>query len=343
MSGSAQINAGVIGLGVGERHIAGYEASGRCRVVALCDIDPARLDEVAARHPGRRTTTSPADILEDPSIGVVSIASYDDAHAAQVVAAIEAGKHVFVEKPLCLTRGELDAIAAAAVRHPSCRLSSNLILRLAPRFVELRRRLGAGEFGRIYYLEGDYDYGRVHKITEGWRSRVPGYSVVHGGAIHLIDLLLWLSGGRVEEVFAYGNRIATEGTSFRRSDLVAALLRFRDGTVAKVTANFASVAPHHHRLSVYGTARTFEQSHTGAAYFSSRDPAAAPEPVIDSYPGVAKGDMLQSFIGYILDGTAPDVTMAEVFDTMAVSLAIEESLESGQPVNVKYVEAGFGE
>lgn len=343
MSGGKEIRAGVIGLGVGERHIAGYEASGRCEVVTLCDIDPVRLSEVASRHPGCRVTSTADDILRDPSIGVVSIASYDDAHAAQVIAAIEAGKHVFVEKPLCLTRGELSAIAAAAARRPTVRLSSNLILRMVPRFTELRRRIRGGEFGRTYYLEGDYDYGRVHKITEGWRSRIPEYSVVHGGAIHLIDLLLWLTGGRVEEVFAYGNRIATEGTPFRRSDLVAALLRFRDGCIAKVTANFASVTPHLHKLSAYGTAQTFEQSHTGAAYFRTRDPAVAPELVTDAYPGVAKGDMLGSFIRHVLDGTAPDVTMRQVFDTMAVSLAIEESLESGRPVIVKYGEGDFGE
>jgi predicted dehydrogenase len=330
------LKAGIIGLGVGERHIPGYQADPRCQVVALCDSDPVKLAEVAARHPGPRTTGDAADILSDPAIGIVSIASYDIDHCEQVLAAIAAGKHIFVEKPLCLLDDEFDAIAAALAANPQIKLSSNLILRRTPRFIELRRRIQAGAMGTPYYLEGDYDYGRVHKIRTGWRAGIPFYSVVHGGAIHLIDLLLWLTGGRVKEVFAYGNRIAAQGTPFRHDDLVAALLQFEDGKTAKVTANFPSMVPHHHRLSVYGTQATFEQGHTGAAYFHSRDPAAAPEPVTDVYPGAAKGDMLPSFIAHVLDGGQPEVSKSDVLDAMGVSLAIQRSLVSGRPEKVRY-------
>jgi predicted dehydrogenase len=153
----------------------------------------------------------------------------------------------------------------------------------------------------------------------------------------LIDLLLWLSGGRVKEVFAYGNRIAAEGTPFRHDDLVASLLKFEDGTIAKVTANFPSVVPHHHRLSVYGTEGTFEQGHVGAAYFHSRDPAAAPQAVTDPYPGAAKGDMLPSFIAHVLDSGEAEISKSDVLDAMAVSLSIQRSLASGRPEPVRYV------
>ena len=332
----SKLRAGIIGLGVGERHIPGYRADPRCEVVAICDSDPAKLAEVAGRNPGPRLTGEAMDILKDPSIDVVSIASYDNDHCEQVLAAIAAGKHIFVEKPLCLLDAEFDAIAAALAANPQVRLSSNLILRRTPRFMELRRRIRAGEMGTPYYLEGDYDYGRVHKIRTGWRAGIPFYSVVHGGAIHLIDLMLWLAGGRVKEAFAYGNRIAAEGTPFRHDDLVAALLQYEDGKTAKVTANFPSVVPHHHRLSVYGTEATFEQGHTGAAYFHSRDPAAKPEAVTDAYPGAAKGDMLPSFIAHVLDGTQAEVSKSDVLDAMAVSLAIQRSLASGKPEKVRY-------
>ena len=67
--------AGIIGLGVGEKHIVGYEADSRCRVVALCDIDADKLRTVGERHPGRRLVGDPSDVLSDPSIDVVSIAS----------------------------------------------------------------------------------------------------------------------------------------------------------------------------------------------------------------------------------------------------------------------------
>jgi predicted dehydrogenase len=330
------LQAGIIGLGVGERHIAGYEADPRCKVTVLCDLDPAKLAEVAARHPGRRLTANAADVLNDPAIRLVSIASFDNFHRDQLLAAIAAGKHIFVEKPLCLSDEEFDAIVKALAASPQIKLSSNLILRRTPRFVELRRRIQAGLLGEIYHLDGDYDYGRVHKILAGWRSEIPFYSVTHGGAIHLIDLMLWLTGKRVDEVFAYGSKIATRGTAFRHADMVVSLLRFTDGATAKISANFACVAPHHHRLSVFGTEATFEQGHVGAAYFTSRDPAAPPELLADAYPGAAKGDMLPSFVAHILDGSEPDVSHKDVLDAMAVSLAIERSHNSGRPEKVRY-------
>ena len=54
----------------------------------------------------------------------------------------------------------------------------------------MRELIAAGELGELFHLEGDYDYGRRHKLTDGWRGRIPYYSVVLGGAIHMVDLLL---------------------------------------------------------------------------------------------------------------------------------------------------------
>ena len=332
---SPLLRAGVIGLGVGEQHILGYQANSRCQVVCLCDVNDEKLREVGSRHPGIPLTTSPRELLENPEVDIVSIASYDDSHRDQIIRALEHGKHVFVEKPLCLTRQEYYEIEAALAERPTLHLSSNLILRRVPRFIELRRRIQRGDLGQIYYLEGDYDYGRLHKLTEGWRGRLTNYSVVHGGAIHLIDLLLWLTGERVCEVFAYGNGISTQGSQFDGNDLVVSVLKFTNGMVAKISANFASVAPHHHRVCVYGSEGTFTQSHVGAAYHWSRDPEAASESVEDSYPGTAKGDMLQTFVQSILDGTRNEVTAREVFDAMNVSLAVSESLVNRLPIKVK--------
>lgn len=329
------LRAGVIGLGVGEQHIRGYQVDSRCQVVALCDLDKAKLEEVGERNPGISLLDSPEDLLTDPDIDVVSIASYDHAHHDQIILALDHNKHVFVEKPLCLTRRQLDSIARVLRKSPHLQLSSNLILRRTPRFLELRRRILNGDLGQIYFTEGDYDYGRLHKLTQGWRGESPDYSVVHGGGIHVIDLLLWLTGDKVTEVFAYGNRISTQSSAFVGDDMVISALKFSSGLVAKISANFGSVTPHHHRLSVYGTEGTFTQNHLGGAYFWSRDPNVEPEPVSGPYPDAAKGDMIASFVASILDGSRPEVTSSEVFRAMDVSLAIVESLKRGKPVTIR--------
>ncbi len=329
------LRAAVIGLGVGERHIAGYEADPRCRVVALCDVDEAKLAEVGGRHPGRRLVSDPFAILRDPEIDVVSVASYDDAHFAQVMEAFAFDKHVFVEKPLCLHETELREIRLAIEGKPRLRLSSNLILRRSPRFAGLRERIRSGALGIPYYCEGDYNYGRLHKIVDGWRGKRPYYSVVHGGAIHMIDLLLWLLDEYPVAVTAFGNGVATRGTQFKFNDCVAALLKFPSGVTAKITANFGCVFPHHHNLSVYGTAATFIHDHQGARFYVSRNPEVAPSDIEDAYVGPAKGDMLPSFVASILDGGDPEVTAREVFNAMAVSLAIEKSAHLEQTITIQ--------
>ncbi|SVE23591.1 uncharacterized protein METZ01_LOCUS476445, partial [marine metagenome] len=95
---------------VGESHIAGYESHPHCTVAKLCELSKEVLEEVGSRHQGKLLTTDPEDIICDPDIDIVSIASYDDCHKDQVITSLQNGKHVFVEKPLCLNSRELSSI-----------------------------------------------------------------------------------------------------------------------------------------------------------------------------------------------------------------------------------------
>jgi predicted dehydrogenase len=294
--------------------------------VALCDFDQNRLTEVGARNPGISLYNNAKDVLTSPEVDVVSIASFDTYHFEQIMLAIQNGKHIFVEKPVCLFQDELNQIKEALRMNPKIRMSSNLILRHESRFIELHEKILAGDFGRLYYIEGDYDYGRLWKLTNSWRGQIPFYSVSHGGGIHLIDLVLWLSGETPKEIFAFGNKISTEGSDFKHPDFVAALLKFKSGLIAKITANFGSVTRHGHKLCIYGTKGTFIHGHDGAFYCHSRDPGAPLILVEDNYPVANKGDMIPRFIDYILVGKKPVIAEKEVFDAMSVSLAVEKSL-----------------
>lgn len=339
------LRVGVIGLGVGEQHARAVAQHPGAELVALCDIDESRLEAVGGRFPNSERRTDWRDVVADPTVDVAVIATYDGDHALHVLGAIHHGKHVFVEKPLCTRSQDLASIRSTLKHHPDQLLSSNLVLRREPRFLELRDHMRSGRLGAPFLLEGSYDYGRVEKLTVGWRGRERGYSVMHGGGIHLIDLLLWLKGDcEVEEVVAYGSGVATRGTSFSGRDLGLALLRFKDGTLARVSANFASVTPHHHQVAVYGTAGTFLQSHTGAGYFWSRDggkqhqatPCAADSLQLDGHPYAvaAKGALLGAFIDRLhgIESDAP--TEEETLSAMAVSIAIEAAIECGAPVRV---------
>jgi predicted dehydrogenase len=329
---------GVIGLGVGAQHAEVYSRRSDCELVALCDLSPEKLAEVGPRFPAAAQTADASRVLGDPSIQVVSIATYDDCHHRQVIAALENGKHVFVEKPLCLDRREFDDIKVALARHPELKLSSNLILRKSPRFIELKQLIRDGLFGDIYGVEGDYLYGRLHKIVSGWRGKIDGYSVMHGGGIHLIDLLLWLLDDAVVEVSAMGNAIAARGSGFRYNDMVVSLLRFQSGAVGKVSANFGCVHPHFHALTIYGTKATYVNGREAALLYTSREPQAEPQRLTTAYPGAHKGDLIDSFVDAVQGGPPAEVAASDVLRAMAVSLAIDEAVRRGGPVQISEFE-----
>lgn len=319
--------AGVIGLGVGEAHARIYATSTECRLKTICDIDPARLKDISKKFPGATLTTDPAQLLNDPDITIVSIASFDADHAAQVVAALNAGKHVFVEKPLCVLESELETIRSTLRSNPRCQLQSNLILRCQPMFAKLKTMIEAGELGEIYSVEGDYWYGRVEKITEGWRAAQPGYSVMAGGGIHLIDLLQWLIGDKVSEVAGIANKFCTTQTNFRYDDCQTALLRFANGAHGKVSANFGCVHPHFHSLQIFGTKATFITRPEGGFLYRSRDSQVIPERIEGGYPDEGKGALLAQFVSKLSSGS-PLGHAQETLQTMAVVFAIERSIRS---------------
>ena len=332
-----RFTAGIIGLGVGESHIEGYESHPHCSVTKLCDLNKDALDAVGRRHPEKQLTQDPENIICDPDIDIVSIASYDDAHKNQVVASLKNGKHVFVEKPICLNNEELLSIVSVMRENPKLKVSSNLILRRCPRFIDLRKRIRSGELGQVFHMESSYDYGRLHKLTDGWRGRIPSYSVTLGGGIHLIDLMHWVSGEKFTEVFAHGNTLPTKSSVFSGNSLTSAIMQSSSGCTTSLTSNFGSVTPHHHKLCVYGTEATFEQSHTNTSYFFSRDPAVEPEKVDTPYPGTQKGDLLYDFVDSIIGEKQPLVKAQEVIDAMSVALAIDESIKKQKPKKVEYL------
>lgn len=328
------LRCGVIGLGVGEAHIRGYNLHPHATTELICDSDPLTLETVGARYPGCRRTRDPWEVIEDPGIDAISVCSYDDVHHPQVVGALEAGKHVFVEKPLCVSRSQLEDIRTTHAARPDLVLSSNLVLRRSPRFVDLRERIRNGELGEIFLIEGDYNYGRLHKLTDGWRGRMPGYSVTLGGGVHIVDLILWLTEDDVMEVTAFGTDLSTRGTTYMGHDTRVALIRFASGMIGKVSSNFACVYPHHHRLSVYGTLATFENNPRAPCLYRHRDPEVMPERICTAYPGIEKYALIRGFVDQILSLGFAAAQANDIYRCMDVCLSIDQAVLSGEPVRL---------
>ena len=334
------LGVGVIGLGVGAQHLRAFAGHPDCRIAAICDFNSARLDELAREFPRAKRYTHAEELIDDADLQIVSIASNDEDHARQVLHALRSGKHVFAEKPLCLSKDDLGAIVRAWRTAGGLRLSTNTVLRRSPRFRWLKEAILTGTLGTLFCIEGDYIYGRLQKLSHGWRGRISGYSVTLGGGIHIVDLILWLSGQRPVEVVSYGSNLGSTGSGFNGTDLVIALLRFESGLVAKVSANFASVYAHFHRLVVYGTRATFENLpaavSASARLWRTRDEDAPPAPIDAPYPAVAKGALIPAFVDGVLGRGAPDVTEDEVFASIATCLAIDQAVAERRSVSIDY-------
>jgi predicted dehydrogenase len=330
------INVGIIGLGVGKKHWETYEKDSSCKVVAIADFDKKKLNKYKKKFSRIKFVTDANKILKDKLIDLISIASYDNYHYDHIIKSIKNEKHIFIEKPLCLNYSEYFKIKKALLKKPKIKISSNLVLRNSPQFLKLKKKIDKKNLGDIYYMSGEYNYGRLQKITKGWRSKIPFYSVMHGGGLHIIDLMLWLIEKKVKKVIALGNNIMTKKTKFRFNDLVSSLIEFENGITANVTANFASVTDHHHTLSVYGKKGTFIQKYKDVTLRKSRNKNEKKIIIKHQYLNKNKSFILKSFIKSIIYNKKPVVTKDDILRTMAVSLAVEKSVKSKKWEKVIY-------
>ncbi len=331
------IGVGVVGLGVGEQHARGFIADPRARLTWLHDFDCDKAGELARELGQGRVAENFDQLLDDTDTSIVSIASYDHLHFDQVMAAFAAGKHVFVEKPLCRTMDELRELVAAwnAASRPC--LGSNLVLREAEVYRWLNEVIRAGRLGRIYAIDGDYLYGRLSKITEGWRKDVPDYSVMEGGGVHLIDLMIDLAGERPVRVVTHGNRIGTRDTKFGYDDFMAATFSFPSGLIGRITANFACVHRHHHVLRVFGTEATFIYDDQGPRLHESRDEAKAATPLDLATLPDGKAVLIPAFINAIATDADTSPLATREFDLISALAASDRALAEGTEQEIEYL------
>lgn len=326
----------VIGLGVGEQHALAFNADPRTEIRWLIDMDDAVAREVHARIGSGQTATSLDTALSDPDVDIVAIASFDHMHAGQVIQCLEAGKHVFVEKPLCRTADELSTIIATWKGAGRPHLSSNLVLRDAELYRWLSYEVQSGNMGRIYAIDGDYLYGRMHKITEGWRKDVPDYSAMEGGGIHLIDLMLMLAGENPARVSCVGNGIASEGTDFKYDDFMAATYTFPSGLIGRVTANFGCVHRHHHVLRVFGTEATFIYDDAGPRLHLTCDEDREATHLSHNPLPASKGALIPGFIDDITSNADPVVAAIREFDLIRVVATTDTAHHQNTTLTIEY-------
>ena len=242
------------------------------------------------------------------------------------------------EKPLCMNFDEMLQIHAAHKQNKKIKLSANHVLRTNSRFTRLKTDITNGKLGDIFYLEGDYYWGRKEKLF-GWRAEMDFYSIIMGGAIHMIDLIMWFLDSRPISVQAMGNDISSRGTRLQSNSFAVILLKFENGTIAKLTGNGGCVHPHFHGIKIFGTDRTTIHNMTGAYYLDTSETDSIPIPITEPYPEKeSREKVIHSFVDSILDPSiTPLVPKQDVFDVMSVCFAAEEAMNTGNSISIEYL------
>ncbi|MFW6065817.1 MAG: Gfo/Idh/MocA family protein, partial [Planctomycetota bacterium] len=143
------VRVGVVGLGMmGRTHLTAYRDIPQADVVALCDSDPDRREGERSAAPGARATGNYRELLEDSGIDAVDLCVPTHLHATLTVEALEAGKHVFCEKPMALRTDQARAMLAAA-ETAGRTLMVGHVLRFWPEYVAIKQIIDDGRFGRV--------------------------------------------------------------------------------------------------------------------------------------------------------------------------------------------------
>ncbi len=334
-----KIKTAVIGLGVGLHQARTLSLHPDCQLAWICDFNKDRLLKVGSEFPDTKQTLQDKDIFNDPDIELICVASHDQFHHQQIVTALKQGKNVYVEKPMCLTIKEAKDILQTLKENPKLKLSSNMVLRTCPLFKKVRDAVQNKDLGDIYYLEADYYWGRKEKIISGWRAEANFYSIIHGAAVHMVDLILWITGKKPITVQALGSNIIAKGTPQKYNDFAVLLLKYENQMSVKISAHGGCVHPHFHSLKIFGASSSLIHESTGTVWVDSSNPNEKFRQETSDYPAKTKRDgALISFLNSLINlGHNALVSDVETFETMSVCLAAEEAVKTGQIIDIEYL------
>ncbi|HEV2528407.1 MAG TPA: Gfo/Idh/MocA family oxidoreductase [Thermomicrobiales bacterium] len=350
-----QLRTAVIGCGAGAFHAEAYSADPRSDLIALAGLDTARCNELAAKYGIQRIYRDYQDLLADPDVEAVSLALPNNLHKPVAIAALEAGKHVLVEKPLALNAIEGEEMVVAAER--AGKILAIAFNRRYRQDVQLvARHIADGKFGDIYYAKAFWMR----------RSGIPGFGtwfsskqLAGGGAlidlgVHVLDMALFMMGnpkvtgvsaqtfselGRRGKGAWQGGRFHTGEVKFEVDDLAVAFIRLETGAVIQLETSWATYTSQKDDfgVSVMGT--------EGGAEIYVKDYALVDTlKVISDFEGVptvseprlqpvsGHGEVVKAFVARALDGTGYVPTGAEGLERTRLVDAIYQSAAEGREI-----------
>ncbi len=321
------INAAVIGLGRWGRNIveAVQGKSDRLRFLRGVDSNPQSTADFAKVH-GLSLSAELGDALDDPAIDAVFLATPHSLHVEQVEAVAAAGKSVWCEKPLALTRREAErALAACARAGVPFALGNNK--RCFPAMRALKSLVVQGKLGEVLHIEGHFTNEHSTRVTGGWRDDPdvsPGGGLT-GAGLHVIDAFVNLAGPIATVDAALFSRKAPPDPR----DVATAFVKFENGGTGQAAT--VRAGPMFWRVHVFGTRGWAEVrgETTMTVALIGQEPVAHTYPAEDSL-----AVLIEAFAETITSGTPFPVPAADMLDVVGAFEAAIRSMKTGTPVQV---------
>lgn len=343
------LKVGVIGLGIGRHHIAGYQGHPGAQVVAIADVDEARLKEQGDKYdvPGRYTDA--LEMLAKERLDVVSVATPNKYHMPLAVAAFEAGCHVLCEKPMAMSATEARLMLEAA-KKAGKRLMINFSYRFTEQSMALKQQVEAGILGEVYFGRTVWHRRRGLPGFGGWF----GQKALSGGGplidlgVHRLDLALWLM-GYPKPVWVLGSTYSPIGSELARrknaqfdvEDLAVGLVKFENGATLVVEASWAANIKENELMEtrLYGTKaglvqRNYDETYKFEAEIYLEKDGSHFDMKLHA-PLQAVPTAMYHFIDSLVKDTPHIATGEEGLLVMEILDALYQSAAQGGPVQIR--------
>ncbi|MDD5482993.1 MAG: Gfo/Idh/MocA family oxidoreductase [Kiritimatiellae bacterium] len=343
-----KIRVGVIGLGMGRAHIAGYQSHPAAEVAAVADPDKERLAKIGAEYKIAGRYESAEAMLNKEKLDIISVAVPNKFHKPLVLAAFSAGCHVLCEKPLAMNAAEAREMIMAAKKSGK-RLMINFSYRFTEQSRALKKQVESGILGDVYFARTVWHRRRGMPRFGGWfgQKALAGGGPLIDLGVHRLDLALWLMNyPRPEWVMGDAwNKIAgplarKEKKKFDVEDFAAGFIKFKNGASLEVEASWAANIAEQEFIEtrLYGTKGGLVQRNIGEGYkfeaeiFMER--AGCQFDMKLHPPGPAAKSAMHHFVECILNGTPHIATGEEGLTVMKLLDAIYLSAKKNAPVKM---------
>ena len=368
-SASQKVRVAVVGAGYwGINHVRTFARLEGCQLTRVCDVSEKNQQKARGLAPGAKLGSSYEEILQDPEVDAVVLATPAVLHADQTLKALAAGKHVFVEKPMALTVADAQAMADTARRNNRL-LTIGVHNRFRPEAELLKRIIDDGQLGRVYYAKVSLFRRRGIPGFGSWFTNkdLAGAGALFDIGVHMVDLAVWLMGsprpvsvmGATYSEFgprglglggwgadAPASGHVPQGARFDVDDLAAGMVRFDNGATLMVDISWAGHVPSEERLQILGTDAGAEL-HIPDRFGSTAPPlklyhdfAGQPMESFPSIPGLPGGESPQSrqlanIVAAIRGEALLRTTAAQCVEITAILAALQDSAAQTRSADVR--------